>query len=576
MSNRTCTRRWLALLCFAALVTTSLAQAPKPADTLIVNAKIYTVNAKHPWAEALAIRGETIAAVGTRVEIEKLRGPDTRVLDAGGRLVLPGFTDCHIHFISGSISLGQVHLEGTKTLAEIQERVKAYAAAHPGTGWILGRGWVYSTFGAEALPHKKYLDEIAPDRPVFLEGYDGHTYWANSKALELAGINKNTPNPPNGIIVRDATTGDPTGALKEAASDLVDKRVPQMTGTQKLEALAAGLREANRQGLVRVHSAGGDFEVLNYYKSLRSEGKLTLRMTIAYFLNPPELKPETMKLLEATRREYDDEWISTNAVKTMLDGVVEAHTAAMLTPYSDDASLSGKMFWDAAKYKAAIKDIDAHGFQIFTHAIGDGAVRLALDAYEGAAKANPKSAGRPRIEHIETINAADVPRFGKLGVIASMQPLHAYPDENTLTVWARNAGPERVSRAFGWQSIAKTGGGLAYGSDWPVVTLNPWEGLQNAVTRETTEGTPKGGWVPAERVTLTQAIEAYTLGAAFAGRRERTEGSLQPGKVADVIVVSQDLFAIDPHAISKTQVLTTIVGGKTVYESAEWKAARKK
>jgi predicted amidohydrolase YtcJ len=231
------------------------------------------------------------------------------------------------------------------------------------------------------------------------------------------------------------------------------------------------------------------------------------------------------------------------------------------------------MFWDSEKYKAAVAELDRRGLQIFTHAIGDAAVRMALDAYQQAAIANQSKDARHRIEHIETITAADVPRFGKLGVIASMQPLHAYPDEDTLNVWARNAGPERASRAWVWQSIASSGGRLAYGSDWPVVTVNPWEGVQNAVTRQTRDGRPAGGWLPGERVSLAQAIEAYTLGAAFAGRREKTEGSLEAGKVADLIVLNQDLFQIDAHKISDTQVLLTLMGGKAVYKSAEWNAA---
>ncbi|MBI3664431.1 MAG: amidohydrolase [Acidobacteria bacterium] len=537
---------------------------------MITNAKIYTVNPQKPWAEALAIRGDKIVAVGSAAEIERYRGPATRVIDAKKHLVLPGFTDCHIHFVSGSISLGQVDLSGAKSVAEMQKRVAEYVAANPGKSWVLGRGWVYSAFGAEALPHKKYLDEILPDRPALLEGYDGHTYWANSRALEMAGVTRDTPDPPNGKIVRDPKTGEPTGALKEAASSLVEKIVPEMTAAQKIEAIERGIREANRNGLVRVHSAGGDFEVLDLYRSLRDAGKLTLRMTIAYFLDPPELKPDATELIESTRRKYNDEWISTDAVKTMLDGVVESHTAAMLQPYSDDASLTGKLFWDAAKYKAAIREIDARGFQIYTHAIGDAAVRLALDAYEEAAKANRKNDARPRIEHIETISPQDVPRFGTLHVIASMQPLHAYPDENTANVWARNVGKERETRAFGWQGIAKTGGRLAFGSDWPVVTLSPWEGLQNAVTRQDHDGRPASGWMPLQRVSLAQAIETYTLGAAIAGRREKTEGSLEPGKLADLVIVSQNLFEIAPHLIAKTEVLLTMVGGKTVYQSKGW------
>src|SRR5438874_8069412 len=257
----------------------------------------------------------------------------------------------------------------------------------------------------------------------------------------------------------------------------------------------------------------------------------------------------------------------------MLDGVVEAHTAAMLAPYSDDPSQTGKLFWDPAKYTQAVAELDRRGLQIFTHAIGDKAVRLALDAYQNAAETNHTDDARPRIEHIETISAQDIPRFGKQGVIASFQPLHAYPDDDTLKIWARNVGPERAQRAWVWRSIESTGGLLAFGSDWPVVTLNPWPGVQNALTRQTTEGDPRDGFVPKERISLEDAIKAYTLGAALAGRREKTEGSIEPGKLADLIVLSQDLFKIPPTEIGKTEVLLTMVGGKVVYSSPRWATA---
>jgi predicted amidohydrolase YtcJ len=458
-------------------------------------------------------------------------------------------------------------LDEAKDPADIQQKLREYAKSHPGTGWILGRGWMYGMFGAEALPHKKYLDEVFPERPVFLEGYDGHTYWANSKALAMAGVTKDTPDPPNGAIVRDANTGEPTGALKEAAEQLVAKIIPAPTRAEKLAALRRGIKWANEHGLTRVHSAGQDFEELDLYDELRRHGDLTVRFYIAYFLDPPELRPRDLDAIEAARKKYRDAWIDTSVVKFMVDGVVESHTAAMLEPYSDDPSTKGKLFWDVQKYTDAVAELDKRGLQLFTHAIGDYGVRTALDAYENAEKVNRTSDRRPRIEHIETISAADIPRFAKLGVIASMQPLHADPDANTLNVWARNAGPDRASRGFAWHSIAAAGGKLAFGSDWPVVTLDPWIGLQLAVTRQTLEGKPEGGFHPEQRVTLAEAIAGYTLGAAFAGRREKTEGSLEPGKVADLIVVSQNVFEIDPHKIAGTKVVTTMVGGRVVYQS---------
>src|SRR5437899_2390148 len=539
----------------------------EPADIIVVHGRVYTENPKQPWAQAVAIRHGKITVVGDDPEIERRRGMGTKVINAGGNLVLPGFVDCHIHFMDGSLSLGRVNLEGAKDPSEIQKRLRQYAVEHPGDDWILGRGWNYAMFGPEALPHKKYLDEIFPNRPVFLEGYDGHTYWANSKALAMAGITSETQNPPNGTIVRESKTGEATGALKESAQNLVAKIIPKPSRAEKLLALRAGMKWANQHGITRVHSAGQDFEALDLFDEMRRRGDLTLRMYIAYFLNPPELRPQDLDAIENARKKFHDDWIDAGAVKFMVDGVIESHTAAMLEPYSDDPSLKGKPFWEPANYNAAVAEVDKRGFQLFTHAIGDYGVRMASDGYENAGQHNHKRDRRSRIEHIETVAAADIPRFGKLGVIASMQPLHSYPHADTLDGWARNAGPDRASRAWAWNSTADAGGHLAFGSDWPVVTLDPWQGVQTAVTRQTLEGKPEGGFVPEQRLTVAQAIDGYTLGAAFAGRREKKEGSLEIGKLADLIILSQNIFDIDPHKIAATKVVTTIVGGRLVFQA---------
>jgi predicted amidohydrolase YtcJ len=557
----------LPLLLVAASISRAQGRIVEPADIIVLHGRVYTENPQQPWAQAVAIYRGKIVAVGDDPEIERRRGMGTKVINAGGKLVLPGFVDCHIHFIDGSFSLGRVNLEGAKDPADIQKRLREYAAEHPGDDWILGRGWNYAMFGPEALPNKKYLDELFPNRPVSLDGYDGHTYWANSKALAMAGVTRDTPDPPNGAIVRDPRTGDATGALKEAAEELVAKIIPKPTRAEKLLALRAEMKWANEHGITRVHSAGQDFEVLDLFDEMRHRGDLTVRMYIAYFLNPPELRPQDLDAIEHARKKHHDEWIDAGAVKFMVDGVVESHTAAMLEPYSDDPSLKGKLFWEPAKYKAAVAALDERGLQLFTHAIGDYGVRTALDAYENAEARNHKRDRRPRIEHIETIALPDISRFGKLGVIASMQPLHSYPDADTLDIWARNAGPDRASRAWAWKSIADSGGHLAFGSDWPVVTLNPWEGVQTAVTRQTSEGQPEAGFVPEQRLTVAQVVDGYTLGAAFAGRREKTEGSLEIGKLADLIIVSQNIFDIEPHKIGATKVVTTIVGGQVVYQA---------
>jgi predicted amidohydrolase YtcJ len=551
--------------------------SPEPADIIITNARIYTVNPQQEWAETIAIHGEKIVAISDNATIETHRGKSTRVIDAHRRLILPGFTDCHTHFLDGSLSILQVNLDDATRLADVQQRVKDYAAAHPELFWVLGRGWNYTLFSSTGLPDKKYLDEIVPDRPVYLEGFDGHTWWANSKALQLAGITKATQDPAGGSFVRDPKTGEPTGAIKEdAADEVVRHAIPHPSKQEVVAALRRGMLEANRVGLVRaisadgVHVEGGDFASLEVYNELRRSGKLTMRFDFSMRIQPPALKPAQRQRIENARQRYHDDWLSAGKAKFFVDGVIETHTAAMLAPYADDPSQSGNLLWDPDEYKRAVAELDAHGIQVFSHAIGDRAIRLALDAYENAQRINHTSDLRHRIEHIEDPAASDVPRFGKLGVIASFQPLHAYPNDDTLKVWAGNIGPERAKLGWPWRSVENGGGVLAFGSDWPIVTQNPWAGLQNALTRQTTEGEPVGGWIPKERISLPDAIRAYTLGAAFAGHREKTEGSLETGKLADLIVLSQDLFQIEPTEIGKTEVLLTIVGGKVVYQSPHW------
>ena len=553
----------------------SFAQSSRrTADIVLLHAHIYTVNVRQPWAEALAVGDGKILAVGTDHQIAAYRGASTKVVDGKGRLVLPGFTDCHAHFLDGSFTLQQVNLDDAKTINEIVQRVKLYADAHPKDPWVLGRGWMYPVFGASGLPDKKYLDAILPGRPVYLESYDGHTWWANSKALEAAHITGDTPNPPGGEIVRDPATGQPTGAVKEDAADAVVRRaIPEPSREAKLQAMRAGMKHANQFGVVRVHVPGSvyahqdDLLSFDLLDDLRRSGELTLRFYLAYRLDPPEMSDRQQAEILQMRDRYHDDWIAAGAAKFFLDGVIETHTAAMLAPYSNAPSLSGDLLWDAEKYKGFVAELDEHGIQVFTHAIGDRAIRVALDAYEAAAKKNGTKDARHRIEHIEDASAVDIPRFGRLGVIASMQPLHAYPDEDALKSWQPSVGAERAQRAWAWHGIQAAGGVLAFGSDWPIVTLSPWPGLQNAVTRETTEGQPKGGWIPAQRISLAEAIKGYTLNAAFAGHREKTEGSLEPGKLADMIVVSQDVFKVDPLKIGETRVLLTMVGGHVVYRS---------
>ncbi len=561
--NRT---KRLGILLTALLFVLAGCSKPQPrADTIITNAKVYTVNAQQPWAEAVAIQGERILLVGSAKDVLKRRGAATKVIDAGGRLLLPGFEDSHVHFVSGSENLAKVDLAGTRTVEEVQARIRRFAQDHPQAAWVQGRGWMYAAFPGN-MPHKKYLDEVVPDRPAIMTCADGHTSWVNSRALALAGIDRRTPNPENGTIVREAD-GEPTGALLETADSLVEKVLPKLTPEETLAALREGLREAARFGVVRVHGMGGEFESLDLLDKIRREGSLTVRLSVAMWVGPPGLSADDWKAYEDARLKYNDEWISLGGIKLMLDGVIDSGTGAMLDPYEGQVADRGKLFWEPEDYKKAVVEINTKGIQASTHSIGDAAIRLSLDAYEEGARVSGNPDLRNKIEHAEDIAADDIPRFGRLGVIGSFQPLHANPDPAWVGAWVKNVGPEREKRAWAWKTVLDSGGHLAFGSDWPVVTLNPWVGLQVAVTRQDMEGNPPGGWLPEQKLGLADAVYAYTMGGAFAMRREKEEGSIEAGKLADLILLSQNIFDVDPHKIAETRSVLTMVGGRIVFEA---------
>ena len=556
----------LGILLSAILVVLAGCSKPQPkADTIITNAKVYTVDAKLPWAEAIAVRGERILLVGSVKDARKHSGPETKVIDAGGRLLLPGFEDSHVHFVSGSQSLAKVDLAGTKTVEEIQARIRQFAQEHPEAAWVQGRGWMYSAFPGN-MPHKKQLDEVVPDRPAIMTCADGHTSWVNSRALALAGIDRRTPDPRNGKIVRDEN-GEPTGALLESADAPFEKIIPQPTPEDTLAALRDGLREAARVGVVRLHGEGGEFEALDLLDKIRNEGNLTVRFAVTMWVSPPGLSADDWKAYEDASLKYNDEWIAMGGMKLMLDGVIDSGTGAMLDPYEGQVKDKGKLFWEPETYKKAVVEINSKGIQVSTHSIGDAAIRLSLDAYEEGARTSGNPDLRNKIEHAEDISAADIPRFGQLGVIGSFQPLHANPDPTWMGAWVKNVGPEREKRAWAWKSVLDGGGRLAFGSDWPVVTINPWIGLQVAVTRQDLEGKPEGGWLPEQKLSIADAVYAYTMGGAFAMRREKDEGSIETGKLADVILLSQNIFEIDPHKIAETKPVLTMVGGRVVFEA---------
>jgi predicted amidohydrolase YtcJ len=534
-----------------------------PVDLIVTNGRVY-LGSNTDFAEALAIRGNKILRVGSNRQIKRLRRPQTTMVDAHGGSVLPGFNDAHVHLMSGGLGLSELNLLGATTLEGIQSAVSDFAAAHPERPWVRGRGWYYDPFPG-GLPTRQQLDAVVPDRPAYLVAYDGHTAWANSKALAAAGITRRTPNPPHGVIVKDARTGEPTGVLKEGALALMREALPQPTKADRLNALRAAVREAQRLGITSVQNAGGSPDDLALFDELRAAGELQVRVYAALSLGPGARDAEVQGL-EAVRRKYsDDPLLKVGAVKLMADGVIESHTALMLEPYADKAT-TGTPYFAPDELERVVGVLDTAGWQVEIHAIGDGAVRMSLDALERAAKVNPvpPRGRRHRLEHIETVDPADIPRFGALGVIASQQPFHGTPVPSQMTVWTSNIGEIRASRGWAYGSIAARGGRLAFGSDWPVVTLDPRPGIHTAVTRTTIDGQPEEGWYPAERISLAQALDAYTRGAAWASFDEQRKGTLARDMLADVVILSSDIFAPDAR-IMDAVIDTTIFDGKVVY-----------
>ena len=539
--------------------------AVEAADVVIINARAFSADRPSRFPDAVAIRGNRIQAVGTANDIAPLRGDATQVIDAHGATVMPGFNDAHVHFLSGSLALGWVQLLDAETLEQIQHKIRNFAATHPDQPWVLGRGWLYGAF-AGGLPTREQLDALIPDRPAVMECYDGHTKWLNTKALDMARITAATPDPPGGQIVRDPATGKPTGVLKESAQALIDQVVPQPSREEKLAALAQGVALAHRLGVTSVQEAGVDAEELELFDVLRQAGQLQLRMYVALSA-APGFSAADLKQLETLRHQYpDSDTLKLGAVKLYADGVVESHTAAMLAPYANRETLGNPEF-SPGEMNRIVKLLDGRGWQIWIHAIGDGGIRMALAAIESAQQSNPAPARgrRHRLEHIEAISAEDIPGFARLGVIASMQPFHASPNQNIRDVWAVNLGPERAARAWSWKAIKDTGGRIAFGTDWPVVELDPRPGLHTALTRQTAAGLPAGGFVPSQRLSLHEVFAAYTSGAAYAAFDEARVGMLAPGQLADIVIWSADLFALPAEQVKDAEVRMNLFDGRIVF-----------
>ena len=551
---------WLSGLLFVAGCSSAL--AGDHADRIFVNGKVWTADDTQSSAEAFAVQGDRILALGSNSEIKKLASPDTAVVDLRGRLVVPGFNDAHWHFFSRD----SADLTEASDLTGLQSRMVAYARAHPKKAWITGRGWGYTVFPAN-LPEKKYLDAVIADRPVFIWERDGHMGLANSKALELAGITRNTPDPVNGKIERDAH-GELTGELKEAAVGLVAGHIPGPTAEERYEALQRTLDEAASYGLTSLQEVSqGWGEDEPAYLRLLAEGRLKVRfyMSVAFRKNP---KPEDLQLYQSLRDKYRGPVLKFGCAKGMLDGTVDARTAAMFEPYVGGGT--GIPMWTQDEINQAAVAYDRAGLQILLHAIGDKSVHMALDAFEYAQKTNGTSGRRHRVEHMEVPRLDDLPRFKQLGVIASTQALFANPDDTTLNNYAVLLGPERAAHANAFKLIDDAGAVQAFGSDHPVFSMEVLRGIYCAVTRKTPEGTPAGGWYPGNRISVEAALRHFTRDGAYASFDENVKGALAAGKLADFVVLSDDILAGPRERILKTKVLLTVMGGRDTYRAPEF------
>jgi hypothetical protein len=530
---------------------------------ILKNGRVWTGNDRVPWAEAIAIEGNRIARVGKTSEIAALAGHGTKVIDLGGRLTIPGINDAHIHFLSGALGLSEVDLVGAHSLQEIQRRVAEFAKSHPEVPWITGAGWEYAYLPGQELSGRAALDTAVADRPVYLRAYDGHTGWANSKALELAGIARNQKFEGFGTIVLDPRTGQPTGILKEGAMSLVSGRIPPPSREVKLAALRKGLQTAASFGVTSFQNAGGNRDDLSLYDDLLHQNALTARVSVAMSVSPGTIQADIGRIVELDQK-YSEGLLRVGAVKILLDGVIESHTAAMLDRYSDMPDTSGVPSYSQGELNRLVQMADKAGLQVSIHAIGDRAVQMALDACERAMRLDGRHDARFRIEHIETVAESDITRFAALGVLASMQPIHADPGTNE--VWIPAVGEERCRRAFAWRSLERAGARLVFSSDWPAaISADPMRGIHCAVNRRTVEGDPPGGWIPEQRVSVETALRAYTQGGAYASFQEKVKGTIDKGKLADIVVLSRDLFKIDPMEIYKTRVVMTIFDGRIIH-----------
>ena len=539
------------------------AQSKSAADLIIRNAKVWTVDKDHPTAQAVAVRGDRIMAVGSNEDVEAWRGARTRTVDASGKLLLPGFNDSHVHFVDGGLSLDRVQLNDASSAAEFARRIGEQAGKTLKGEWVTSGDWDETKWTPAAMPTKELIDPLTPDTPVFVSRYDGHMALANSVTLRLAGITAQTPDPPGGVIVHDAQ-GNPTGALKDAAMDYVYKIAPPLSHDARLRAVKRALAHAASLGVTSVQHMNPEYADIAVYSELLEREELTTRIYAA-----PLIPGVDDQVKIGVRHAFGSPLLRIGALKAYADGSLGSSTAYFFEPFSnqpDNRGLLSDEMHPISLMRDRMMKADAAGLQICTHAIGDQGISIILDLYSEVVKAHGESDRRFRIEHAQHMAAKDFDRFAQLHVIASMQPYHAIDDGR----WAKERiGRDRASRTYAFRTFLNHGVRLAFGTDWNVAPLNPMLGLYAAVTRATLDGRNPSGWFPEQKLTIGEAVEAYTMGSAYAEFQEKEKGSITPGKLADMVLLSDDIFTIDPVKIRDVKIMTTWMGGKTVWDAKE-------
>ncbi len=529
-----------------------------PADLVLVSARIWTGDAARPEATALAVRAGRIVAVGSDAEIRGFRGPKTVVVDGKGRRVVPGFIDCHTHMSMGGFNLLGVDLRHTKDPADFTRRLAEFAKTRPPGLWMTDGAWDHQVWANPVLPTRALLDPATGDRPACFSRTDGHMMVCNSLALKLSNVTRATKDPPGGVVVRDAA-GEPTGVLKDAAMDLVGAVRPPRTRAEVREALVTALRHAAENGVTSVQDLPGDARDLDVWEELRNEGRLTTRVSYRPSLAAWEKARDRRAAMK------NDEWLRVGGVKGYMDGSLGSGTALFYEPYSDDPTTSGVYASEAIpleKLEARVAGADAAGLPVEVHAIGDRANAEILDVFERVAKKNGPRDRRFRIEHAQHLRRDDIPRFAKLGVIASMQPYHAIDDGR----WAeKRIGLERCRTTYAFRSLLDAGATVVFGSDWDVAPLSPLAGIDAAVNRRTLDGRRPDGWIPEQKISALEALRAYTVAAAVAGFEEKDKGSLAAGRLADFVVLSGDPLSVPAGQLDRIGVEATVVGGRVVY-----------